>query len=268
MFNKDPGYKKNGRDKSVPAAAADTADMLERLDHIERQLEEMGRIEHRLEEKARQMAETLEDKLASVSEHLSRSIRDGIQPLKTSNETAAKASARTAGLLEDWLERERRQFQDRLSGLEQEFAREQAAWKQKEAEARAEQQQRLLDFAQSVIRYRDQLSMQCGYARERQEAAAERLLLGILEGTKAILEENGIEVLDGTGAFDEKLHRIGAVCPTDDPALHLQIKAVLKDGYRMDGKCIRFPEIEVYQYKTTANAQKQTMESSYGDLCV
>jgi len=246
MEIKIPGRKKDAGDKSI--SSADTAEMLERLDRVERRLEEL----------ARQTAdrETLQQELAGVSEELSQSIHDGMQPLKASHEAAAKASARTASLLEDWLGRERRQLQDQLGGLEQQSARERAAWEQKEADARAEQQRKLLDFAQSVIRYRDRLSTQCGYAREQREAAAEHLLLGVLEGTKAILEENGVEVLDGTGAFDEKLHRIGAVCPTDDPALHLQVKAVLKDGYRMDGRCIRFPEVEVYQYKAAADPQK------------
>jgi len=236
------------RNQDSKPISKDTRDIWQELEDIRQQLIIAAKHLKNLPER-----EALADSFGELNSALTESIHKSEHTLAADIDSLcsvmgvqAEKSKQTQGGLNQIYD-ELRTHGDHLQKLTLILEEERRKCDQREARQAAEDQ-KLLNMVQSVIRYRDQLTIQLGYARESQVSQAENLLRAALDGTRSILTENGVEVLDGGGQFNEKFHRAVSTLPTEEPALHLQIASTENAGYRMEDRLIRSQEVTVYQY--------------------
>lgn len=134
----------------------------------------------------------------------------------------------------------------RLS-LESKLKTEKTHRSQAENDAQA-QEAAFMELCGSLIRFRDQLWIQRDYAQKDQSDEVVRAVSSALALCRSVLEEAGVEVLDGGGTFDMERHHTVETVITDDPALDWKIQRTVKEGYAFQGKLIRQQDVSVFRY--------------------
>lgn len=99
-----------------------------------------------------------------------------------------------------------------------------------------------------LIEMRDTLSM-----RERwieynapEEVAAKKLIETQLEETARVLESAGVQIFEGTGVYDRKVHTVVGRVPTKEEDKIGYIAQTVRAGYRLHGENLRSQEVMVY----------------------
>ena len=76
---------------------------------------------------------------------------------------------------------------------------------------------------------------------------AKTMTSSYLEKLKIALESVGVEVTEEQGVYDSKRQMVWESIKTRNRALHNQIAAVLRSGYKYEGKLLQIEEVVVYQ---------------------
>lgn len=64
-----------------------------------------------------------------------------------------------------------------------------------------------------------------------------------------LFRDQGLEPIDGLGAFDPACHRAIERVPTADPALDGQLAELIRPGFRTADAALRYAEVRVYGYE-------------------
>lgn len=188
----------------------------------------------RLEEERRQTQETLDRQ------------EEAYQRLEETNGQLEKKLAELRAEMEQKDQALENAERQRLS-LESKLKAEKMHRSQAESDARA-QEAAFVELCGSLIRFRDQLWIQRDYAQKDQSDEVVRAISSTLALCRSVLEEAGVEVLDGGGTFDMKRHHTVETVITDDPVLDWQIQRTVKEGYAFQSKLIRQQDVSVFRY--------------------
>jgi molecular chaperone GrpE len=89
--------------------------------------------------------------------------------------------------------------------------------------------------------------MRLGEAIGEGQGALRRPLEVIFTQIQQILESNGLKEIPASGPFDPALHCAIQVAPTEDPALDGKIARLVRSGFTLAGRTLRFAEVEIWK---------------------
>jgi len=126
--------------------------------------------------------------------------------------------------------------------------RRQLQEQKKQPDAPASSDAGLLETISGIIAMRDNLLMRkswiCDFAP--QEEAAAKLVEGQLRETAKLLERTGVEIMEGTEAFNSQVHTVVETKPAQFPEQVDQIAETFRPGYRFRGEVLRPQEVILY----------------------
>lgn len=79
-----------------------------------------------------------------------------------------------------------------------------------------------------------------------EEIAAKKLVETQLKETARILKSSGVEISEGTGAYDPDVHTVAGTVPAESEEQIGQIAQTVRSGYRFKGENLRSQEVMIY----------------------
>lgn len=212
---------------------------------IQLQYSQANKQRRHLEEKMRQIREALDQR------------EEAYQRLEETNGQLERKLVELRAEMEQKDQALENAGQQRLT-LESKWKAEKMHRSQAESDAQT-QEAAFMELCVSLIRFRDQLWIQRDYAQRDQSDEIVSAVSSTLALCRSVLEDAGVEVLDGGGTFDMKRHYTAETVITDDPALDWQIQRTVKEGYVFQDKLIRQQEVAVFRY-TQQKTDEDTMK--------
>jgi molecular chaperone GrpE (heat shock protein) len=108
---------------------------------------------------------------------------------------------------------------------------------------------KMIENIMKYINFRDNIIMREDYAKTSGNKDTISVINSILKESAKVLEKCGVEILEGDGKFDNKIHKATGIVKTEDKTLHDMISKTFRPGYSYDGEILRVQEVVLYSYK-------------------